>query len=466
MKNRRTAILARREAEGTPQQAPAALVSTGSPHADVNGGARPVRSVETASPPMGFTAVNVRQSVSDTHNPQSMKAEEHFPSQAANVTYINGRSVKGASPTERAEMMAKFMSSGERDNGPDAARRSSMGTSSRSQVFGASDGRPRAGSIDYTGRPNDKGPSSLVAIPSTPAQLMPVVKSPFLERDDGGPFKSEMVSRMESMQRGERVMPPCDRCRRLHMDCLKNLTACMGCTKKHAKCSWKDVRPDELHDHERHADMEPDYHRREAVPEHSSPPRTIAEVTRQIEENIRPPTAGSVPSEPDRSRDHGGDTVMEGNAPVPTPRKEATPPKADPPLATEALRPSSPRPVSQPAPQSTPQYAPPQSTRAPSPPPAPANAPAPVRAASPRSPPAPVHSKFDVRPPAFTQQLHDAAHRISPPRYSQYSTYPPKDRPRMMEVDDNDEGDRLQALAAQVYRSASQSVKPQESSQA
>jgi len=30
------------------------------------------------------------------------------------------------------------------------------------------------------------------------------------------------------------------------MDCLKNLTACVGCTKKHAKCSWRDVREEEL----------------------------------------------------------------------------------------------------------------------------------------------------------------------------------------------------------------------------
>ena len=32
------------------------------------------------------------------------------------------------------------------------------------------------------------------------------------------------------------------------MDCLKNLTACQGCTKKHAKCSWKDVTDQELRD--------------------------------------------------------------------------------------------------------------------------------------------------------------------------------------------------------------------------
>jgi hypothetical protein len=419
-----------------------------------NGAAtQPVRSVETASPPMGFTAVNVRQSAGDVHKPPSMTAEDLFPSGPGNVTYINGRSVKGASPTERAEMMAKFMSSGERDQGNDAARRSSMGTSSRSQVLGPMDGRPRAGSIDYNGRPMDKTSSSLVAIPSTPAQLMPVVKSPFLERDDGGPFKSEMVSRMESMQRGERVIPPCDRCRRLHMDCLKNLTACMGCTKKHAKCSWKDVRPDELHEHERLMDAHRDMHHAQAVVETSSPPRTIAEVTRQVEENVRPPTATSVPPEPERAVDQTGDTVMEGTAPA----REATPPKADPPLATEALRPASPKP---PAP-AIPTSASAQTQAAPS---VTSPAPAPARVASPPPPPPQAHSKFDVKPPAFTQQLHDAARRISPPRYSPYSTYPPKDRPRMMEVDDDGEGDRLQALAAQVYRSASQSVKPQESS--
>lgn len=70
--------------------------------------------------------------------------------------------------------------------------------------------------------------------------------SPAHEKDDGGPYKAAMVARMEGIQKGDRVLPPCDRCRRLHMDCLKNLTACMGCTKKHAKCSWKEVRDVEL----------------------------------------------------------------------------------------------------------------------------------------------------------------------------------------------------------------------------
>jgi hypothetical protein len=66
------------------------------------------------------------------------------------------------------------------------------------------------------------------------------------EKEADSPYKAEMVSRMDSLKRGERIIPPCDRCRRLHMDCVKNLTACQGCTKKHAKCSWRDVRQSEV----------------------------------------------------------------------------------------------------------------------------------------------------------------------------------------------------------------------------
>lgn len=91
--------------------------------------------------------------------------------------------------------------------------------------------------------------NSPVPIPNTPSNLLPAASQRAQQpqdKDDGGPFKAEMVHRMESLAKGERILPPCDRCRRLHMDCLKNLTACMGCTKKHAKCSWREVREHEL----------------------------------------------------------------------------------------------------------------------------------------------------------------------------------------------------------------------------
>ncbi|KAL1592230.1 hypothetical protein SLS60_011307 [Paraconiothyrium brasiliense] len=91
--------------------------------------------------------------------------------------------------------------------------------------------------------------NSPVPIPNTPSSLLPAASQRAQQpqdKDDGGPFKAEMVHRMESLAKGERILPPCDRCRRLHMDCLKNLTACMGCTRKHAKCSWREVRENEI----------------------------------------------------------------------------------------------------------------------------------------------------------------------------------------------------------------------------
>jgi len=60
------------------------------------------------------------------------------------------------------------------------------------------------------------------------------------------PYRIICQQHMESLPRGARVMPPCDRCRRLKMDCLKNLTSCAGCTKKHARCHWKDVSRQEV----------------------------------------------------------------------------------------------------------------------------------------------------------------------------------------------------------------------------
>jgi hypothetical protein len=66
--------------------------------------------------------------------------------------------------------------------------------------------------------------------------------------DDGveGQYRLLMAAKMEKLARGDVIYPPCDRCRRLGFDCTKNLTACSACTKKHAKCSWKDIREGEL----------------------------------------------------------------------------------------------------------------------------------------------------------------------------------------------------------------------------
>lgn len=174
----------------------------------------------------------------------------------------------GGLTTTRQELMSKFHTSNERrtpSHGNDAidARRHSLGpqtlSHSTTPLAHAPKPPPSADlgpSPHLPPRPSHMSDSELhqvmnspVPIPNTPSSLLPAASQRAQQpqdKDDGGPFKAEMVHRMESLAKGERILPPCDRCRRLHMDCLKNLTACMGCTKKHAKCSWREVREIEL----------------------------------------------------------------------------------------------------------------------------------------------------------------------------------------------------------------------------
>ena len=58
-------------------------------------------------------------------------------------------------------------------------------------------------------------------------------------------FRPLITQKIDKLFRGDPISPPCDRCRRLKLQCLKHLTACQGCTKKHAKCSWKTVTDEE-----------------------------------------------------------------------------------------------------------------------------------------------------------------------------------------------------------------------------
>ena len=156
----------------------------------------------------------------------------------------------GASAATRAELLTKFHTSSDRSSSEiETARRASLVYNRPSfNPKPKNSFKPYADSMEYAGALLSA--ASPVPIPNTPASLLPYVKpSPVDRFEDSGPYKADMMARMEQLNRGDRVQPPCDRCRRLHMDCLKNLTACMGCTKKHAKCSWKDVEEQELKDH-------------------------------------------------------------------------------------------------------------------------------------------------------------------------------------------------------------------------
>ncbi|KAL8831221.1 MAG: hypothetical protein Q9170_005392 [Blastenia crenularia] len=239
LKNRLNAIISRREAEAAANDDLAARGPSGSPKgfSQLN---REQRS--SVSPTSGFVAVNQRTPNQDVRNDQDLfngiVGSESLPSNRPS----NGPPLHAASAATRAELLSKFFTNNERASSDQGQRRPSI--SSRPIVGKVKSKHGSDPNIDPGNAFNSGSP---VPIPHTPSNLMPFSKPALQDRfDDSGPYKSDMMARMEQLNRGDRVQPPCDRCRRLHMDCLKNLTACMGCTKKHAKCSWKDVSEQEL----------------------------------------------------------------------------------------------------------------------------------------------------------------------------------------------------------------------------
>ncbi|KAL9596341.1 MAG: hypothetical protein Q9219_005858 [cf. Caloplaca sp. 3 TL-2023] len=250
LKNRKNAIISRREAEAATSDDNAFpnSISLGSPrdHGQANGEQR-----LSVSPTSGFVAVNQRISNQDVRSDYDFPGGgATLPEPLLSTRVANGGALHTASAATRAELLSKFFTNSDRAAAA-AALDPGQGRSSAS-VRPLSVGKIKS---KHGSDPNiDPGNTlqtsgSPVPIPHTPSNLLPFTKSSQHDRsEDSGPYKSDMMARMEQLNRGDRVQPPCDRCRRLHMDCLKNLTACMGCTKKHAKCSWKDVTEQELVD--------------------------------------------------------------------------------------------------------------------------------------------------------------------------------------------------------------------------
>ncbi|KAI1472325.1 uncharacterized protein F4812DRAFT_8927 [Daldinia caldariorum] len=65
-------------------------------------------------------------------------------------------------------------------------------------------------------------------------------------RDAEEENRALVTAKIERLARGDIIHPPCDRCRRLKTQCIKHLTACQGCTKKHARCVWKYLTEEEV----------------------------------------------------------------------------------------------------------------------------------------------------------------------------------------------------------------------------
>ena len=86
--------------------------------------------------------------------------------------------------------------------------------------------------------------------PLAPSGRLPAPTPP--SRKDSVPDEADsahrplIMSMVETLGKGEGIAPPCDRCRRLRQGCVKHLTACQGCTRKHAKCTWRNASEAEI----------------------------------------------------------------------------------------------------------------------------------------------------------------------------------------------------------------------------
>ncbi|KAI9705653.1 MAG: hypothetical protein M1820_005063 [Bogoriella megaspora] len=257
LKGRKQAILDRRASEQPIAGSAALRASSPSNVALMNG----VGGTAQMSQPGGFVPVNAQIS---QHNGSHSAPESPSMSRLSS----GGRGSIGASPDTHRDLLSRFTTVAQRNQqSTNDAFGATPGATSHAGLNGSNTHK----SSDYGAFPTPSADSRPMArpsqthlshsshnTPSRPSSNNQVSRDGHSQPNDRqssqrasaaseeGPYKGAMVARMESLGKGDRIVPPCDRCRRLHMDCLKNLTACMGCTKKHAKCSWREVKAEEL----------------------------------------------------------------------------------------------------------------------------------------------------------------------------------------------------------------------------
>ncbi|KAF2726353.1 hypothetical protein K431DRAFT_213878 [Polychaeton citri CBS 116435] len=236
LKGRRTAILERRAegGSGTPAKAPPSSTTANF----------------TSVSPLGDVYHSESANGSVFTNP-ALRGEmlKHFESLPQNQ---HKRTSSRTDISESANPQPKNVDVPERDDTPIAGRARSSTSSlsevgsgfmndinsyiSSPQVDPASSQQPRPSSKGASANSAANGASSKhnFSRPLPPGQ------------ESTQPYRPLCQANMDGLARGTRVLPPCDRCRRLRMDCVKNLTSCAGCTKKHARCHWKDVSHDEI----------------------------------------------------------------------------------------------------------------------------------------------------------------------------------------------------------------------------
>lgn len=246
LKSRRMAIMERRAGE-----------KSGEGRSDVEHDSvddvSPDEAVGRHSPGLGlsFTAVNglpalthMPHGVLESSAPVSVRSEllKHFSSLSQNQSSAEngrGQSVSAGSPTRPSAGSTNHFMQLIQDAEPAPAQRPQTTAESTSpqrcpEVSSNRSSEPATASSSAHNRAPSMHTPSLSGKHNFSRPLAP-------SQEVSQPFRLICQALMESLPRGARVMPPCDRCRRLKMDCLKNLTSCQGCTKKHARCHWKEV---------------------------------------------------------------------------------------------------------------------------------------------------------------------------------------------------------------------------------
>ncbi|KAI9888745.1 MAG: hypothetical protein M1814_006477 [Vezdaea aestivalis] len=205
----------------------------------------------SATSPTGFTAVNTNSSEDPAMPDTNGVSGSPAPTSTAAATRARDES--------RARIRTELLRIFESNSHPPAPPRPAPSSSSSKHTSRpsldrsnpSSTRRPvRSTSPTTSHHHHHLPPSPLLASAPTSTKKTPSPPSTAnggnKRGDDAGPYRAEMARRIDLLEKNDRIYPPCDRCRRLGIDCGKNLTACAGCTKKHARCSWKDVVESEM----------------------------------------------------------------------------------------------------------------------------------------------------------------------------------------------------------------------------
>lgn len=255
LKGRRAAILERRAegGSGTPAKASAQQTTTAPPLSSSSGSGSGFTAVNAAGgksggdaePPLGSNAAVrtelLRHFESLPHNQSQNQAPSRPQARQHSVVAIPDSVTQAAKATEstrengRAESTASSLSpvpTSAFSNDPLSYYVTDAPTISRQPT--TSGHRPSSSTSSLTAATGQAPFKHNFSRPLPPAL------------ESSQPFRPLCQAHMDGLPRGQRVLPPCDRCRRLRMDCVKNLTSCAGCTRKHARCHWRDVSRDEL----------------------------------------------------------------------------------------------------------------------------------------------------------------------------------------------------------------------------